>query len=590
MNTALQSRPAPPTAAGNPVANDTLSQQLASRVRAQVAEATGGLATDDYLRAWWDWYSNFSSHPTQQWLMLQEGMERAADTWQFALRAATGQPLMHEHGNSRFMDAAWTKWPYNVLVRGYGNLEQWSEQLLGCTPGVGVASTERLEFMRRQALDLVSPAHYLLSNPELLAQTSAESGTNLLRGWQYWLEDTQRMLAHAAPSGTDNFRVGEQVAITPGKVVMRNELIELIQYSPQGDSVYAEPILITPAWIMKYYVLDLSPRNSLVKYLVEQGHTVFMISWRNPDAQDRDLGMDDYLRLGLRAALDAVTTIVPNQRVHAVGYCIGGTLLSIGAATLAGAGDQRLASITLLAAQTDFSEPGELSVFISPSQLATLDALMQRDGVLGSERMGAAFALLRASELIWAPAINTYLRGERPKPNDLMAWNADGTRMPCRMHSEYLRRLYLHNELAAGRFSVDGKNISLADITVPMFVVGTETDHVTPWPSVFKTCTSTRSDDVTFVLTSGGHNAGIVSGPVHPKRRHRQYHWSDATASMDTAQYLEASELRAGSWWPTWERWLTGHSTAEQQTPPPMGHSAAGLAPLCDAPGDYVRG
>ncbi len=398
------------------------------------------------------------------------------------------------------------------------------------------------------------------------------------------------MLAHAAPSGTDNFRVGEQVAITPGKVVMRNDLIELIQYSPQGDSVHAEPILITPAWIMKYYVLDLSPRNSLVKYLVEQGHTVFMISWRNPDAQDRDLGMDDYLRLGLRAALDAVTTIVPNRRVHAVGYCIGGTLLAIGAATLAGAGDQRLASITLLAAQTDFSEPGELSVFISPSQLSTLDALMQRDGVLGSERMGAAFALLRASDLIWAPAINTYLRGERPKPNDLMAWNADGTRMPCRMHSEYLHRLYLHNELAAGRFNVNGKNISLADITVPMFVVGTETDHVTPWASVFKTRSLTRSDDFTFVLTSGGHNAGIVSGPVHPKRRHRQYHWSAAASSMDTTQYLEAAELRAGSWWPTWEQWLTEHSTAGQQTPPPMGHSAAGFAPLCDAPGGYVRG
>ena len=590
MNTALQSDPAPPTAAGNPAANDTLSQQLANNVRAQVAGVTGALATDDYLRAWWDWYSNFSAHPSQQWMMLQEGLERAADTWQFALHAADGQPLTHEHGNSRFRAAAWNQWPYNVLVRGYGNFEQWSEQLLGCAAGVSLASTERLEFMRRQTLDLASPAHYLLSNPELLAQTSAESGANLLRGWQYWLEDTQRMLAHAAPNGTDNFRVGEQVAITPGKVVMRNELVELIQYAPLGNSVHAEPILITPAWIMKYYVLDLSPRNSLVKYLVEQGHTVFMISWRNPGAQDRDLGMDDYLRLGLRAALDAVTAIVPNQRVHAVGYCIGGTLLSIGAATLAGEGDQRLASISLLAAQTDFSEPGELSVFISPSQLATLDVLMQRDGVLGSERMGAAFAMLRASDLIWAPAINTYLRGERPKPNDLMAWNADGTRMPCRMHSEYLHRLYLHNELAAGHFSVNGRGIDLRDITVPMFVVGTETDHVAPWRSVFKTRALTRSDDYTFVLTSGGHNAGIVSGPVHPRRHHRQYQWSDATSSMDTAQYLESAELRAGSWWPSWAQWLTRHSAAGQQVPPPMGNSAAGLPPLCDAPGGYVRG
>jgi polyhydroxyalkanoate synthase len=590
MNTALPSRPAPLTAADSPAASERLSQQLASSARAQIAGVTGGLATDDYLRAWWDWFANFSAHPNQQWMMLQEGLERAADTWQFALRAAGGQPLAHEHRHSRFSDDAWQQWPYNLLVRGYGNLEQWSEQLLGCVPGISVASAERLEFMRRQALDLASPAHYLPSNPELLAQTHTESGANLLRGWQHWLEDTRRMLARAAPAGTDSFRVGEQVAVTPGKVVMRNELVELIQYSPHGDSVHAEPILITPAWIMKYYVLDLSPRNSLVKYLVEQGHTVFMISWRNPEAQDRHLGMDDYLRLGLRAALDAVNAIVPNQRVHTVGYCIGGTLLSIGAAALAGEGDQRLASVTLLAAQTDFSEPGELSVFISPSQLATLDALMQRDGVLGSERMGAAFAMLRASDLIWAPAINTYLRGERATPNDLMAWNADGTRMPCRMHSEYLRRLYLHNELAAGHFSVDGQRIDLRHITAPMFVVGTETDHVAPWTSVFKTRALTRSEDYTFVLTSGGHNAGIVSGPVHPKRRHRQYQWSDATSTMDSAQYLEAAELRAGSWWPTWQQWLTRQSAAEQQAPPPMGNSAAGLAPLGDAPGGYVRG
>ncbi len=215
---------------------------------------------------------------------------------------------------------------------------------------------------------------------------------------------------------------------------------------------------------------------------------------------------------------------------------------------------------------------------------------MQRDGVLGSERMGAAFAMLRASDLIWAPAINAYVRGERATPNDLMAWNADGTRMPCRMHSEYLRRLYLHNELATGHFSVNGKDTSLANISVPMFVVGTETDHVAPWPSAFKTRALTRSDDYTFVLTSGGHNAGIVSGPVHPRRRHRYYQWRDATSTMSTAQYLEAAELRAGSWWPTWEQWLTEHSTAGQQPPPPMGNSAAGYPPLCDAPGGYVRG
>lgn len=584
MSTSLALRPAADAALTDP------SRELVNSVRAHLATAGGGMASDDYLRAWWEWALSFGAHPGSQWMIAQEALERIADTWQFALSAATGKPLAHEHPDAHFQAEGWNHWPYNTLVRGYGNLEQWSEQLLGCTAPISPGSAQRLEFMRRQLLEVLSPAHYLATNPELLELTRAESGANLLRGWRHWLEDTQRMLAGGAVPGTEAFRVGEQLAITPGKVVLRNELIELIQYAPQSASVYAEPILITPAWIMKYYVLDLSPRNSLVNYLVAQGHTVFMISWRNPTAQDRDLGMDDYLRLGVRAALEAIAAIVPARRVHAVGYCIGGTLLAIAAAMLAAEGDQRLASVTLLAAQTDFSEPGELSLFITPSQLGVLDALMQRDGVLASERMGAAFAMLRSSDLIWDPAIKTYVRGERAQLNDLMAWNADGTRMPCRMHNEYLNRLYLHNELAAGSFTIAGQKVDLARISVPMFVVGTETDHVAPWPSALKTRGLTRSDDFTFLLTSGGHNAGIVSGPVHPKRRHRIYKWSDAASTLSPAEYQEAAELRSGSWWPSWQNWLAAHSSAGHQAPPLMGNSAAGFPPLCDAPGGYVRG
>jgi polyhydroxyalkanoate synthase subunit PhaC len=559
-------------------------------LQAQLASVSGGLATDDYLRAWSQWWLALASHPTSQWMMVQEGVERAIDSWNFALQALAGKPLAHEHTDAHFKAEAWNQWPYNALVRSYGNLEQWSEQLLGCATGLSAADAQRLEFMRRQLLELLSPAHSLATNPELLEQTRAESGANLLRGWQHLLEDAQRKLSGGAVPGTEDFRVGEQLATTPGKVVMRNELIELIQYTPQSGSVYAEPILITPAWIMKYYILDLSPRNSLVKYLVEQGHTVFMISWRNPTAGDRNLGMDDYLRSGVRAALEAISAIAPAQRVHGVGYCIGGTLLSIAAAALAGEGDTRLASVTLLAAQTDFSEPGELSLFITPSQLRALDALMERDGVLASERMGGAFALLRSGDLIWDPAINTYLRGERAKLNDLMAWNADGTRMPCRMHGEYLKRLYLHNELATGTFTVAEKVVSLQNISVPMFVVGTETDHVAPWPSAYKTRALTRSDDFTFLLTSGGHNAGIVSGPVHPKRRHRIYTWTDATSTLSTSEYQASAELRPGSWWPSWQSWLAAHSSHNKQPPPSMGNSAAGYPPLCDAPGGYVLG
>jgi polyhydroxyalkanoate synthase len=569
--------------------------QLAHQVRAQLASAEAVPGSDDYVRAWWDWCLGLAAHPELQVALVQDAIARSADTWRFALFAAAGQPLAHdadrpkENQDPHFADEAWSQFPFNVYARSFAHLREWSGEALEASPGVAAPNAQRLDFLQRQLVDAVSPAHYLLTNPELLRQTYSESGANLLRGAQHWLEDAARTIAGGAVPGTENFRVGEQLAVTPGKVVMRNQLVELIQYSPQGTSVYAEPILITPAWIMKYYILDLSPRNSLVNYLVEQGHTVFMISWKNPTATDRDLGMDDYVQLGLRAALDAVTAIVPGQRVHTVGYCIGGTLLSVGAAALARDGDRRIASITLLAAQTDFSEPGELSVFISPNQLRLLEAQMQRDGVLKSESMASAFAMLRASDLIWAPAINQYVRGQRGSFNDLMAWNADGTRMPCRMHSEYLNRLYLRNEIPTGRFSVGGAPVDLKQLEVPLFVVGTETDHVAPWKSAFKTLALAGSHDNTFLLTSGGHNAGIVSGAVNPKRRHRVLHWNDAGGAHDPEQFLQSAELRAGSWWPTWERWLVGAATVKV-APPPMGNTAAGYPPLCDAPGGYVRG
>jgi polyhydroxyalkanoate synthase len=370
--------------------------------------------------------------------------------------------------------------------------------------------------------------------------------------------------------------------------VFRSELIELIQYAPATKETYKEPLLIVPAWIMKYYILDLSPRNSMVKYLVDQGHTVFMISWKNPDESDREIGMDDYVAKGLFAALDAVTTIVPNRKVHAVGYCIGGTLLAIGAAALARDKDERLASVTMFAAQTDFSEPGELAFFINPSQLAMLEATMHRKGVLESRQMGGAFAMLRSQDLLWQPIINQYLKGQRDRMIDLMAWNADGTRMPWRMHSEYLYRLYLDNELATNRFPVGGKLIRLSDINVPMFVVGTEADHVAPWKSVYKVDNLVRSDDLTFLLTAGGHNAGIVAGPVHPKRHYRIRTRRLADPHLAPEDWMEAATKHDGSWWPAWHRWLATHSSG-QGKPPAMGAPSKGYRVIEDAPGQYVR-
>ena len=586
--TAPDSAPAEPSA---PTAETISKADIERQLRAQLAAVTGGMAPDDYLSAWWEWYLNVATGSPRQVQLAGSAYEKILDSWQFLARAASGASTPPGHQDLGFGNAAWNVWPFNAYARAYANWAAWWQQAL--EPPAHDAKLSRANFAGRLLLEAASPANFLYTNPELLNQTAAESGQNLIRGVKNWLEDAQRLAGgggHAA--GTEKFAVGKDVAITAGKVVFRNRLIELLQYAPQTPTVYAQPVLITPAWIMKYYILDLSPRNSLVRYLVEKGHTVFMISWKNPDAgEDRELGLDDYVRLGFLAALDAVRRIVPRHKVHAVGYCIGGTLLSIAAAQMGAAAEKSLASLTLLAAQTDFSEPGELSVFITPSQIAMLEAMMSRSGVLESERMGAAFALLRSRDLLWTPAVDQYVRGERPKLNDLMAWNADGTRMPWRMHSEYLERLYLKNELARGSFTAGGKRVNLATVRLPMFVVGTETDHVAPWRSVYKVRNLTRSADYTFLLTSGGHNAGIVSGPVHPRRRHHMLTWKTPTARLGADEWLRRAPVFEGSWWPAWQRWLVEHSASKPvRARVPAAHGGPGAVAPADAPGSYVHG
>jgi polyhydroxyalkanoate synthase len=573
-------------AAPSPESKD--SAEFARALRAQLATVTGGLAPDMYANAWWDWYLNLAKDPPKQLEIMQDALAKAIDNWSFALRASSGQPLPPAEDDDRFGADAWAGWPFNVYARSYRNYSDWWQRAWSGVAGLAPETERTLDFVARNGLEAVSPAHYLATNPELLDTTRAEAGENLVRGFNHWLEDVKRTFGGAEAAAAEQFIVGRDVAASPGKVVLRNDLIELIQYSPTTETVFAEPILIVPAWIMKYYILDLSARNSLVKFLVSQGHTVFIISWKNPHASDRGLGMDDYLRLGIRSAMDAVSQILPERKIHSVGYCIGGTLLSIAAAMYAAEGDQRLASMTLLAAQQDFSEPGELSVFISPSQLDMLESVMARSGVLKSEQMGAAFALLRSRDLLWTPAVDSYVRGKRATPNDLMAWNSDGTRMPCRMHAQYLRQLYLNNALARGEFHVEGRRVDLGAIQLPMFVVGTETDHVAPWQSTYKARGLTRSSDYTFLLTSGGHNAGIVSGAVHPRRRHRVRTWSNATDTLTPREWFDTTEPAAGSWWPIWQRWLAERSTQERVAPPSLGSAAAGYPPLDDAPGKYV--
>jgi polyhydroxyalkanoate synthase len=387
--------------------------------------------------------------------------------------------------------------------------------------------------------------------------------------------------------GDQDFVVGEDVATSRGKVVFRNELIELIQYSPSTDKVHPEPILIVPAWIMKYYILDLSPRNSLVKFLTGEGFTVFMISWGNPGAGDRDVAFDDYRTLGVEAALATVGQVVPGRQVHALGYCLGGTLLSIAAATLGRDGDRRLKSVTLLAAQTDFTEAGELTLFINESQVSFLKDMMLERGVLDTTQMAGAFQLLRSNDLIWSKITRDYLMGERVPASDLMTWNADATRLPYRMHSEYLRKLFLNNELAEGRYLVEGRPIALSDIHVPMFVVGTVRDHVAPWKSTYKIHYQVDAD-VTYLLASGGHNAGVVAPPGEAGHSYQVKNKAEDAPYVGSDEWLKAAPRVEGSWWPEWTKWLAARS-GEPCDPPRMGVEPRDHQSLPDAPGDYVR-
>jgi len=567
------------------------TSDLSRHFLATLAQWTGGLSPQAFGGAWLNVIARLATSPGRQAELARSALRKSVALVQFSGAALRGD-APHAEGTpyaQRFGDPAWSKFPFNLLAQSFLSASEWAREAVQRVPGADPAAENIVGFTVREGLELVAPDNYLPTNPQLIRQTAEENGRNLLRGAKHFAEDLTRNLKGLGPVGVEQYQVGEHVAATRGKVILRNGLMELIQYAPQTGTVYAEPLLIVPAWIMKYYILDLSPKNSLVNYLTGLGHTVFMISWKNPTADDRNVTMDDYLTLGVRTALDAVGKVVPKRKVHAVGYCIGGTLLSIAAAELAGQDDERLASVTMFAAQTDFSEPGELSLFISPAQLAMLEAMMWKAGVLESRQMGGAFQLLRTYDLLWAPSIATYLKGERSSVNDLMSWNADGTRMAYRMHTDYLHQLYLNNDLAEDRYVANGEQVSLSDITVPMFVVGTETDHVAPWRSVYKVGKLVRSTDYTFCLTSGGHNAGIISGPQHPRRRHRVHTSRSGARLLSPDRYLEKIEPTPGSWWPTWAKWLEDHSSPRKVAPPAMGATKRGLKPICAAPGSYVR-
>ncbi|MDA9391888.1 poly-beta-hydroxybutyrate polymerase [Bradyrhizobium sp. CCBAU 45394] len=555
---------------------------------AMLARFTGGISPVALSLAWLDWSTHLAAAPERRMQMFRNGLRDTGMLLQAVAHATSQKPwsVIEPQGRDRrFKDPQWETAPFNLLAQAFLLSERWWHDATTGVRGVSHANEAVVEFSVRQMLDMLAPSNFAATNPQVLEKAFQSGGENFVFGWQNWCSDLMRLLSVSKPAGDEQFVVGKTVAATPGKVVYRNDLIELIQYHPTTAQVRPEPILIVPAWIMKYYILDLSPQNSLVRYLTGQGFTVFAISWRNPDAKDRDVAFDDYRKLGVMAALDMIGRIMPDRKTHALGYCLGGTLLSIAAAAMARDGDGRLGTITLLAGQTDFTEAGELTLFINESQVAFLEDMMWQRGYLDTTQMAGAFQLLRSNELIWSRLSRDYLMGESSQPSDLMAWNADATRLPYRMHSEYLRKLFLDNDLAEGRYRVEGRSVSLSDIHAPMFVVGTLADHVAPWRSVYKIHYQADAD-VTFLLTNGGHNAGVVAPPDEPWHTYQVMTKAADAPYVGPDEWLKLAPHVEGSWWPEWAQWLAARS-GEPCDPPSIG--VGGADGLPDAPGDYVH-
>ncbi|MCK6450477.1 MAG: alpha/beta fold hydrolase [Alphaproteobacteria bacterium] len=581
---------APPIVWQEPREHEAVSP-LDRLTRATVGRFTAGIAPSALGAAFFDWAVHLASSPGKQAFV----MEKAGRKWtrflhHMARCACTAGPvepcIVPLPQDKRFAAPGWQKPPFNLIYQSFLLTQQWVYNATTDVHGVSRHHEDVVSFVARQMLDIASPSNFIPTNPEVLETTLRELGQNLVRGWTNLADDWERAALGKPPVGAEDFVPGKTVAITPGKVVYRNRLMELIQYAPKTRQVHAEPVLIVPAWIMKYYILDLSPENSLVKHLVDRGHTVFILSWKNPGATERDLGLEEYLRLGPQTALDVIARICPQRRVHGVGYCLGGTLLAIAASAMGRDGDERLKTLTLLAAQTDFEEAGELMLFIDDAQVSFLEDIMWTQGYLDTKQMAGAFQILRSNDLIWSRLVHDYLLGRRAPMNDLMAWNADATRMPFRMHSEYLRGLFLDNDLAEGRFAVDGRPVSLTDVRAPIFAVGTERDHVAPWRSAYK-INQLVDVDVTFLLTSGGHNAGIVSPPGADRGHFRVATRRERERFVPPDEFLQRAALHKGSWWKCWFDWLGAHQDG-RVPPPPTGGAGTDPRALDDAPGSYV--
>lgn len=490
------------------------------------------------------------------------------------------------HADRRFRGALWKREPFISLASAQLAAEAQWKAAAKQYAGPDERQSKRLEFLGGFALNAFSPVNFPWTNPEVIAAAWQTGGMNFVKGAALLAEDVTRATFGEKPPGLERFKTGETIAITLGDVILRNDLIELIQYAPVTSEVQREPVLLVPAWIMKYYILDLTPPHSLVRYLTGEGFTVFMISWKNPDPVEGGNAIGDYVQKGIFAALEAVTACIPGEKIHAVGYCLGGVALTIATAAMNRDKDERLASLTLLATQTDYTEAADLTLFLDETQLAILEDTIQFDGAAGTRQMAGLSYMFRAKEMYFAKLVQRYLLGEPQSLTDIDAWMADPPRVPLRAQGEFLHKLVLGNSLATGTYRMDGHAEALKDIDIPLFRLGAERDHAVPWRSVYGG-SEFSSTDTAFVLTGGGHTAGVVSPPGKAGAHYRMIASTGRAEKATPDDWFGQTPEVSGSWWPAWAGWLKAHSSRLPGTAP----AASGCErypPLARAPGHYV--
>jgi len=511
--------------------------------------------------------------------------------WQNAAQRWLGQetePLVQpEKGDHRFRDEMWQENEvFDFIKQSYLLTSRWMMGLVHDLEGEQSPVARKADFYARQLVDALAPTNFLMTNPEVLRTTFESNGENLLKGLENLLADLERGKGQLRITMTDEqaFVVGQNIVTTPGKVIYQNRLMQVIQYAPSTETVHKAPLLIIPPWINKFYILDLREKNSFVRWAVAQGHTVFMISWVNPDETYSDMGFDDYLRMGPLEAMDAVRTVTGEDTVNLIGYCLGGTLLGVLLAWLQAKGQQdRVSSATHFTTMLDFSEPGELGVFIDPETLEHLEHEMFERGYLDGAEMATTFNMLRSNDLIWSFVVNNYLMGKEPFPFDLLYWNSDSTRMPAAMHSFYLRKCYLENALKEpGAVTVADVPIDLTTIKTPAYFLSSREDHIAPWVSTFRGAQLYKGP-VRFVLAASGHIAGVINPPAANK----YCHWTSASRSKDPEKWLAGATKHDGSWWPDWAKWVERHAGGERVAPRIPGEGP--LKAIEDAPGSYVK-